>query len=261
MKIKNILLPIATATSVAAIVTPIVASCGNQKGDFYQDVTDYLREGGTYFKRTTKVIPLESETTWTNDKATVEYLKAIKGDKQIFYDDVFETLFGEDALKYATWIKVELEGTFGLSFYDTDPDNMKLSAGVFADLKGTEWIQQMDEPISEVKFDVKGNIQLSNIPVQISYGPTIHSEDPVWSMQMAPQKFGKDFGIKGKGYFKQNIDDLNVNINLDCDYTNDSSAFELLGLDYILNEILGNVTLEIPYLKNVKHGQEPDPQI
>lgn len=257
MKLKKILLPIASVASVATIVAPIVTSCGKQKGDFYQDISQYT-SGEKVFERTTDKKTVASEEPWTNTQATAEYLKDIKNNKQIFYDDVFEDLFGVNPTP-STNKETEYSGTFGLTFNNVNVDKKELSVGIFANLEAK---QEITDPktnaTTEMKLVIKGDIQLVDIPVELSYGSYSMTAGTGWSMTINTLLLGLDWSIKGNGFAKFSMGDIDAHINLDCDYSNDSSASELVVFENIINQLLGEASLRIPYLENVP-GIVPTP--
>ncbi|MBQ0045810.1 MAG: hypothetical protein KBS35_02875 [Mycoplasma sp.] len=277
MTILKKLLPIATVATLTASVTPLLTSCGiKTKGEFNKDVSQYSPTS-PYVRETEKHSKVTEPTS--REAANTMYFDAIKNDHQIIYDDIFEDLFGENQLSNKRQT-AEFKGNLGLTVKNVEPSNGTtkvydaggelidtikehlITFGLYADMSG--YMEDHDEESQrhyKVEFKIKGQIELTNIPVVVNYNQYrfLPSRPKCWTIYIG-DSFGvaeSNWSIKGKGNASATFNGAEFGIDLDATYNNDSDTKDFAFIWSILFGTLGNVSIRLPYLQNVKGPNDP----
>lgn len=146
----NKFIPIASITSVAAIVTPLVTSCANAQSFHYE-----FKFGETEFEPT--IIRPESEGLKMSE-ATGIVLSEIANNKQILADELAYNQYSVDS-PGADYYGVIYDICMG----NIDPASGRISLS-FTDT----WLEE-DEDTSEIKAFQKVTVDIQNMPMAVIY--------------------------------------------------------------------------------------------
>lgn len=157
MKLLKKLLPVAAIASTAAIVAPIVTSCG---GQYSWRITKDNYETG--YESVFKTEDLPTGELDTAD-ATKTYFGYVKENKQVFADDLLLSFVQKGKLESIKQINEKLSASIG----DIDPETGKVTVKMVWDQNRT----LIDE---KTESEVKGKliIELKSVPFVVRHNGT-----------------------------------------------------------------------------------------
>lgn len=234
MKLKKLLLPVATIASTVAVVAPIITSCGKGGNVNAQKLFD-----GEFERSENTVL---SEDAWKLSEATKNYMDAVKHNPKIFSDDVFD--FVTSILNKELFSKIDMR---------------------FANVKGSLGIQTSDyiaeesqgTPIYKASAKVNVNISVSDIKIP-EYGEQDLLHDAKFNLSGSLELKNLRFKVGPAGNFAKT---LGYDWGMCLDYTNISSMDDFLKEDWAIKSNLnlsasklfgftGNVGLDLNIDKN-----------
>lgn len=208
MKLKKLLLPIASVASVAAIVTPILTSCGKKGG--------YTLNGNEFY------IPESAQAEWDHTKYSTGYTPAEA--TKLYFDDVANNpkIFEEDIIANLSLIlyiaKIELQSeSFGLMAGEGEVKVQYSDVTVNTEADNAYSLSFKVTGSVDIKLDSKGavngvnanqienlksfSMEVSHIPYELNYD----DESPFdWSVEATDwTKLPNTASVKGRadGYF------------------------------------------------------------
>lgn len=162
MKLKK-LLPIAAVASTAAVVAPLVTSCGIASGSFSCKMDD---KGPDHYYEPKVERKAAGEAYETLDAAKKAYFEDVAKNPMIIVDDALYDMFGNYKQKNAS----DIEGTASLSITikKFDAEKGTFSGSVRLKMNGVGEL-----PINKVDNDEKVNLNLTytynNVPLDFKY--------------------------------------------------------------------------------------------
>lgn len=176
MKLLKKLLPVAAIASTAAIVAPIVTSCG--AGVTYKE---YDKDGN--FIEYKSVVDQHAAVTeaMSNDKALTEYLKAANENKKLIPDDYFVFRSQQDKPKYEAEPKVTRQIDYQFNVTSVDVEKKTVSATMKMNRKVvTEETDEKIKETSKTTETINAAMVVKNIPVAIEWTSQT-SEGNIWN--------------------------------------------------------------------------------
>lgn len=190
MKLKKLLLPIASAASVAAVVAPVVTSCGGASLSFSTKIT----EKGFEKKYESKI---EQKTGKVDaDKIEDTYFKDVESNKKILADDCLCTLSNYTPSFLSDEPTIEVSGKMSVSVSVTSFDakaktfscKIKMSFNGTTKSEGEKWS-------SVVKTDASIAAICKNVPAQFG---KFESQQYIFSANFSKLEGNDDWSVDSK---------------------------------------------------------------
>ncbi|MBQ0045811.1 MAG: hypothetical protein KBS35_02880 [Mycoplasma sp.] len=170
MKLKKILLPLATVASTAAVVTPVITSCGTGG-----PVKAQLLFDGLYERSEGTILGADS---WLEADATKNYINAMANNRNLFGADCFEALSSsivnlfkplatEGIYRFAN-----VKGSCGLDTIGTNAEKGEISAKLSVNITATDIMQEFPDLVYQAMFkgasiSLSGTFELDNLKIKV----------------------------------------------------------------------------------------------